>query len=64
MEDASSHDLNGNGGPDLRVLVERSHQIILEEDMTCLVDAKTLRLCAIALLHLCDALEENMHHRE
>ena len=70
LEDASPHDLNGNGGPEehLRVLTEHSRQIMLEVDMTCLVDAKTLHLCVKALLHeelhLYDALEESMHHRE
>ena len=70
LEDASPRDLNGNGGPEehLRVWTERSRQIMLEGDMTCLADAKTLRLCANALLHeelhWCDALEESKHHQE
>ena len=70
LEDALPHDLNGNGGPEehLHVSTERSRRIMLEGDKTCLVDAKTLRLCANAFLHeelhLCDALEESMHHQE
>ena len=70
LEDASPHDLNGNGGPEehLHALTEHSRQIILEEDMTCLVDAKTLHHCAEALLHeelhLCGALGESMNHQE
>ena len=68
LEDASPHDLNGGPEEHLRVLTERSRRIMLEGDTTCLVDAKTPRLCVNALLHeelhLCDALEESMHHRE
>ena len=70
LEDASPHDLNGNGGLKERLCVSMvcSRLIMLEEDMTCLVDAKTLHLCLNVLLHeqllLCDALEEGMHHQE
>ena len=70
LEDASPRDLNGNGGPEELPCVSTvcSRPIMLEEDMTCLVDAKTLHLCLNVLLHeqllLCDALEEGMHHQE